>query len=259
MCLLVLAWRRHTRYPLVLAGNRDEFHARPAAPASWWSDPPNLLAGRDLQAGGTWLGITQDGRVAVVTNYRELGERVPDAPSRGGLIVDYARSRKPPREFLDDKAKGASAYAGFNLIASDADTIAYYSNRDAAPRDLAPGVYGLSNHLLDTPWPKLSRVRERFETHIRGRHLDLDELVALLADRAPAAESELPQTGLPHELERALSAPFIVTPTYGTRCSTALMIDADGRCEFLERRFDAAGAAIGDARCTFDSRGQGSQ
>src|SRR5262245_22457599 len=155
MCLLVLAWRRHPRYPLVLAGNRDEFHARPAAPASWWSDPPDLLAGRDLQAGGTWLGLTRDARFAVVTNYRELGDRLPAAPSRCALIVDYARSRKPPRDFLDDLSRGAGAYAGFNLIVSDAGTLAYYSNRDAGPRDLAPGVYGLSNHLLDTPWPKL--------------------------------------------------------------------------------------------------------
>jgi len=253
MCLLVLAWRRHPRYPLVLAGNRDEFHARPAAPASWWSDPANLLAGRDLQAGGTWLGVTREGRVAVVTNYRELGERLPDAPSRGALIVDYARGRKAPRDFLSDLARDADAYAGFNLIVSDADTLAWYSNRDAAPRELAPGIYGLSNHHLDTPWPKLMRVRERFESRIHGRQLDPGELLALLADRTPAPESELPQTGLPHELERALSAPFIVTPTYGTRCSTALTIDADGRCELLERRFDAAGDAVDDARFTFDS------
>jgi len=259
MCLLVLAWRCHPRYSLVLAGNRDEFHARPAAPASWWSDPPDLLAGRDLQAGGTWLGVTRDGRFAVVTNYRELGERMPDAPSRGGLIVDYARNRNTPHAFLDDLARDASAYAGFNLIASDADALGYYSNRAAAPRELAPGVYGLSNHLLDTPWPKLTRVRESFEERLRHPHLELGELVALLADRRPAPESALPQTGLPHELERALSAPFIVTPTYGTRCSTALTIDAGGRCEFLERRFDAAGDAVGDAHFTFDSVTRGNR
>lgn len=259
MCLLVLAWRRHPRYPVVLAGNRDEFHARPAAPASWWSDPADLLAGRDLQAGGTWLGLTRDGRVAVVTNYRELGERLPDAPSRGHLIVEYARGGKGPRDFLNDLARDADAYAGFNLIASDSDTLGYYSNRDAAPRELAPGIYGLSNHLLDTPWPKLRRVRERFGRQMQHAQLDPGELVVLLADRTPAPESELPQTGLPHELERALSAPFIVTPTYGTRCSTALTIDADGRCEFLERRFDAAGEAVGDARFTFESVARGSR
>jgi uncharacterized protein with NRDE domain len=251
MCLLVFAWRRHAHYPLVLAGNRDEFHARPAAPASWWDDPEGLLAGRDLQAGGTWLGVTRNGRAAVVTNYRELGERLPDAPSRGGLIVDYARSRQTPQSFLAQLAVRAQAYAGFNLIAGDAVTLAYYSNRNGAPRVLPPGIYGLSNHLLDTPWPKLTRVRERFASALAADRADPDSLLALLDDRTPARDDERPDTGLPAELERALSAPFIVTPTYGTRCSTALTFSADGRCTFVERRFDAEGSATGDARFEF--------
>jgi uncharacterized protein with NRDE domain len=255
MCLLVLAWRRHPRYPLVLAGNRDEFHARAAAPASWWSDPDGLLAGRDLQAGGTWLGVTRDGRVAVVTNYRELGERLPDAPSRGELIVDYARSTKSARAFLNDVSQRAQAYAGFNLLASDRAVLSYYSNRDGAPRELPPGIYGLSNHLLDTPWPKLTRVRGRFEAALGSERLDAATLLALLADRTPAPEAELPHTGLPHALERALSAPFIVTSTYGTRCSTSLTLDMQGHCDFLERRFDAAGEIAGETRFSFAAAG----
>lgn len=255
MCLLVLAWRHHPRYLLVLAGNRDEFHARGAAAATWWDDPPGLLAGRDLQAGGTWLGVTRDGRMAVVTNYRELGERLPDAPSRGALIVDYARARHPPDEFLRALARGASAYVGFNLIASDARTLAWYSNRADAPRTLAPGIYGLSNHLLDTPWPKLTRVRARFEARLESSRIEAEELLPLLADRAPAPADELPNTGLPHELERALSAPFIVTETYGTRCSTALTLDEHGRCQFIERSFDPSGKPIHDARFDFDTHG----
>ena len=252
MCLLVFAWRSHPRYPLVLAGNRDEFHARPAAAADWWDDPAGLLAGRDLQAGGTWLGVTRDGRAAVVTNYRELGERLPNAPSRGGLIVDYARPGLAPERFLAELAAKAQAYAGFNLIAGDAATLAYYSNRGGAPRALAPGIYGLSNHLLDTPWPKLTRVRERFASALSTDRMDPEALLALLDDRTPAPDDERPDTGLPAELERALSSPFIVTPTYGTRCSTAFTISADGRCAFIERRFDAEGRAAGDARFEFE-------
>src|SRR5262245_60317468 len=145
MCLLVLAWRQARGLRLVLAGNRDEFHARPAAPAAWWDEPAGLLAGRDLQAEGTWLGVTRDGRVGVVTNYRELGERLARAPSRGGLIPDYVRSGAAPAEYLASLVAGAQAYAGFNLLAADALTLAYYSNRDGPPRVLAPGIFGLSN------------------------------------------------------------------------------------------------------------------
>jgi uncharacterized protein with NRDE domain len=251
MCLLALAWQHHPRYRLVLAGNRDEFHARPAAPAAWWDDPAQLLAGRDLQAGGTWLGVTGNGRVGVVTNYRELGERRPQAPSRGELIVDYVRAMGPPQAFLESLAARGAAYAGFNLLLADASTLAYYSNRDGAPRILAPGVHGLSNHLLDTPWPKLSRLRAGFEGLLGSGEIDAEALLALLADRTPAPPEALPDTGLPHELERALSAPFIVSATYGTRCSTVLTITVDGRCTLLERRFDAAGEKAGDTRFDF--------
>jgi uncharacterized protein with NRDE domain len=252
MCLLVLAWRNHPRYRLVLAGNRDEFHARPAAPAAWWDDPAGLLAGRDLEANGTWLGVTRDGRVGVVTNYRELGERLARAPSRGGLIPDFVRSGAAPAEFLAALAAGAQAYAGFNLLAADARTLGYYSNRDGAPRLLAPGIYGLSNRLLDTPWPKLTRVRAGFAERIAAGRVDEEELVALLADRTPADAPDLPHTGLTLELERALSAPFIVTPTYGTRCSTVVTVDETGRGAFYERRFDASGAASGESRFDFE-------
>jgi uncharacterized protein with NRDE domain len=252
MCLLVIAWRHHPRHRLILAGNRDEFHARPAEPAGWWDDPAGLLAGRDLQGHGTWLGVTRDGRVAVVTNYRELGERRPDAPSRGGLILDYVRSGAAPAEFLASLAARSQAYAGFNLLAADASTLGYCSNREGAPRLLAPGVYGLSNRLLDTPWPKLTRVRSAFGERLASWRVDDEELLALLADRTPAADAELPHTGLTLELERALSAPFIVSPSYGTRCSTVVTLDAAGRGALHERRFDASGAVTGDGRFEFD-------
>jgi uncharacterized protein with NRDE domain len=251
MCLLVFAWRAHPRHRLVLAGNRDEFHARPAAPADWWTERADLLAGRDLEAGGTWLGVTRAGRFAVVTNFREMGERRPHAPSRGRLVVDYAAHTAGPVAWLEALATDAQRYAGFNLVAGDADTVAYYSNRDGAPRALAPGIYGLSNHLLDTPWPKLERVRARFTALLRAPRVELEDLLAPLADTTPAADDELPRTGLTHALERALSAPFIVTPSYGTRCSTALVIDGDGRCELLERRFDPAGSVAGESRFAF--------
>lgn len=251
MCLLVFAWRAHPRHRLVLAGNRDEFHARPAAPAHWWPEPAGLLAGRDLEAGGTWLGVTRSGRFAVVTNFRELGERRPEAPSRGRLVVDGCADDAEPLAWLEALAREADRYAAFNLVTGDMRSIAYYSNRDGAPRELAPGVYGLSNHLLDTPWPKLERVRARFTALLRAPRIELEDLLAPLADTTPAADDELPRTGLTRELERALSAPFIVTPSYGTRCSTALVIEDDGRCRLLERRFDATGTVVGESRFAF--------
>lgn len=250
MCLLLLAWRVHPRYPLVLAANRDEFHERPAAPADWWEDP-ELLAGRDLQGGGTWLGLTRAGRFGVVTNFRELGERRPGAPSRGGLIVDYLRDTVPASQFLAALTPRAAHYAAFNLLVGDAATLYYFSNRDGAARALAPGLYGLSNHLLDTPWPKLTRTRAHFERLLAAPELDFDALLAPLSDRTPAAAGTLPATGLPRELEQALSAPFIVTPTYGTRCSTALTLDGSGCWAMLERRHDASGAPAGESRFAF--------
>ena len=281
MCLLVLAWRVHTRYRLVVAANRDEFHARAAAPLAKWPPPADLLAGRDLRSQGTWLGIDRERRFGVVTNFRELQPARPAAPSRGELVPDYLGARrggapaKPPHEIALDAAAErtpigktrnfagtparaadflaaleprATAWSGFNLLLSDADSLWYASNRTTPfARDLRPAVYGLANESLDTPWPKLQRVRAGFEAWLReGADAEMERLFALLADRTPAEDPPEARTGaLPTEWARALSEPFVLHPEYGTRCSTVLLLDGDGRLQLAERRFDPDGRLSG--------------
>jgi uncharacterized protein with NRDE domain len=249
MCLLVLAWRVHPRYRLVVAANRDEFHERPAAALAKWPAPGQILAGRDLRANGTWLGLDAARRFGVVTNYRELQRPRADAPSRGELIPRYLRAASGPQEYLAALADRAAEYSGFNLLLSDADSLWYGSNR-ATPfaRALAPGVHGLSNESLDTPWPKLRRVRAGFEDWLRDApQADPGRLFALLADRTRASDaSELPQTGLSREWEHVLSSPFVQDPDYGTRCSTVLMLEESGAGYLAERRFDARGMSVGE-------------
>jgi uncharacterized protein with NRDE domain len=250
MCLLVIAWQAHPRYRLIVAANRDEYHERPAAPLGRWAEPPGILAGRDLRAGGTWLGLDRARRFGVVTNFRELQQARPAAPSRGSLIPRYLCGAADPAGFLRELERVADGYSGFNLLLADAHALWYGSNR-AQPfaRALPPGVYGLSNELLDTPWPKLVRVKNRFQEWLAEPPATAADLFALLADRTPALPGDAPPPapgGLPREWERILSAPFVVHPTYGTRCSTVLMLGADGAVCLAERRFDSAGAAQGE-------------
>jgi len=246
MCLLVLAWQSHARYRLVVAANRDEFHARAAAPLAKWPPPADILAGRDLRAGGTWLAVDRRRRFGVVTNFRELAQPRAGAPSRGELIPRYLAGNDSAAGFFAGLEAQASRYSGFNLLLADAHSLWYGSNR-ATPfaRELARGVYGLSNELLDTPWPKLERVRAGLRGWLERPAAAPEELFALLADRTPAAT--LPPTGgLPPEWARALSAPFVLHPEYGTRCSTVVLLENDGRLRLTERRFDAAGGSQGE-------------
>ena len=248
MCLLVLAWRMHPRYPLVVAANRDEFHERPAAPLARWPAPQEILAGRDLRAGGTWLGLDRGRRFGVVTNFRELQRPNPEAPSRGGLIPRYLGTRQSPAEFFAALEPEAPAYSGFNLLLADRDSLWYGCNR-AAPfaRALPPGVYGLSNEFLDTPWPKLTRVRRAFEAWLATPGASPAVLFVLLDDRQRAADdAHLPNTGLSLEWERILSAPFVHNPEYGTRCSTLVLLGAGGQLEIAERRFNSGGEETGE-------------
>jgi uncharacterized protein with NRDE domain len=254
MCLLLIAWKSHPRYRLVLAGNRDEFHDRAATPLNWWPDDPRILAGRDLKAGGTWLGVARSGRFGVVTNYRDLQAPVEGAPSRGTLIPRYLTGATSPKEFLDDLRGAALRYSGFNLLAGGSRALYYFSNRGPkTPTVLAPGIYGLSNHLLDTPWPKLARTRSRFTTLLGNAEMVTEELFAVLADREPAPPEGLPSTGLPADWERVVSSPFIVNERYGTRCSSVLLVERNGRTLLHERRFDAAGMQSGTSRFEFAS------
>jgi uncharacterized protein with NRDE domain len=254
MCLLLIAWKTHPRYRLILAGNRDEFHDRPAAPLNWWQDDPRILAGRDLKANGTWLGVARSGRFGVVTNYRDLQAPIEGAPSRGNLVPRFLTGATSPKEFLDDLRGAAMRYSGFNLLVGGSRALYYFSNRGpTAPTALAPGVYGLSNHLLNTPWPKLARTRANFTRLLEEQDVTIDALFAVLADREQAPADGLPATGLPADWERVVSAPFIVNERYGTRCSSVLMVERNGRTILHERRFDAGGIQSGTSRFEFTS------
>ena len=242
MCLLVFAWQTCPDYPLVFAGNRDELHARPALAAGFWDDAPQVLGGRDLEAGGTWLGVTHNGRFAVVTNYREGSNPKKMPRSRGELSADFLRGAMSPQIYLQDIRRRAREYAAFSLIVGDADTLWYFSNRDPrAPFAVAPGIHGLSNHLLDTPWPKVSLSMARFETLLEHGVPVTEPLFKLLADRSPAPVEALPDTGIGTEHERLVSSVFVVHAKYGTRCSNVILRARGGELRFAERRFDAGG------------------
>lgn len=257
MCLLVLAWRCHPRFRLVLAANRDEFHERPTAPLAPWTDLPGVVGGRDLLAQGTWLAVDGRRRFGIVTNFRELGRRRRNAPSRGGLIPAYLGGQGSPEACLRDLETDAPGYAGFNLLLGDRERLWYASNRaDRFARELEPGIYGLANEYLDSPWPKLDRVRERFTALLREPALTgarlADRLFELLGDREPAIGDSPHIAGAaaddtPPELARRLSAPFVLDPHYGTRCSSILTLGEDDSLALIERRFDARGEITGQS------------
>jgi len=252
VCLILLANDAHPDYRLILAANRDEFYDRPAAPASFWQDAPTVLAGRDLHGGGSWLGVTREGRLAVLSNYREPQAHRHNAPSRGKLVSDFLQGDLPSAAYLVALHEQAVDYNGFNLIVGDSGGLSYYSNRQGTPQLLSAGVYGLSNHLLDTPWPKVVRGKRSLAALLaEGGTLEAEELFSMLADRSVAPDQLLPDTGVGLELERALSAIFIATPKYGTRASTLLFIDRRDNLTFLERSFGPGGEAGGTLRFSF--------
>lgn len=240
MCVIYFAVGQVADRPLILIANRDEFYDRPTAAAARWNDGSGIFAGRDLVSGGTWLGVTDNGRFAAVTNYRDPGAPQGER-SRGLLVSEFLRSEKSASEYLREVSKAGEEYSGFNLLTGrineDQQEVCYYSNRENIIRELGPGVYGLSNHLLDTPWPKVSRGMQRFRSLVNDRSTPKDDYFNLLADRTLAEDNELPDTGIGYEKEKALSAIFIETPIYGTRCSTVLAIDEHGKPEMDERVF----------------------
>jgi uncharacterized protein with NRDE domain len=249
VCLALVALDAHPRLPLVIAANRDEFHARPAAPAHWWSD--GTLAGVDLEAGGTWCGVTRHGRWALVTNYREGIPRDPLAPSRGGLVTRALAEAPPVLAGAAAIAADGMRYHGYNLLLGQVSSAAYTSNRASGALALGPGLHALSNHLLDTPWPKVVRAKQRFAACLEAAAVDVAALFALLGDRTQAEPAALPATGITPEWERLLSSAFIVDRRYGTRCSTVLTIAHDGQARFVERSFDPEGRLTGEAAHNF--------
>ncbi|MBL8447286.1 MAG: NRDE family protein [Zoogloeaceae bacterium] len=243
MCLILVAWQAHPEFPLVVAANRDEFFARPARAASWWPEQPDLLAGQDLEGGGTWLGMTRDGGFAALTNYRDPTRQRSGTPSRGSLVPD-ALAAPDVSDHLARLAAKAPAYNDFNLIFSRDDTLAVFESMSGQGRLLSPGVYGLSNHLLDTPWPKVARAKSRLHAAL-DRLPETDSLLALLRDDLPADDETLPRTGVSLEWERLLSSAFIRAPGYGTRCSSVVVRDRLGRTTFNEWTWNPGGEREG--------------
>ena len=238
MCLILLSYKMHPFYPLILTANRDEFYDRPTMPAGFWEDRPDVLAGKDLKEGGTWLGITRKGRMAALTNYRDPFSLKVSAPSRGWLIKDFLCGQEAPDLYLERLAGQADRYNGFSLILGDPSRLYYFSNRNGLAL-LSPGLYGLSNRLLDTAWPKVQRGKENLASLLSQRERPAPEdLFTLLTDQSKPDDHELPDTGIGWEWERILSSIFISSPVYGTRSSSLLMIDQRRRVTFMERVFN---------------------
>lgn len=245
MCVLFIAWKSHPRYRLILAGNRDEFRLRPTAALDHWQDRPDVIGGRDLRSGGSWLAASTSGRFAAVTNFREVPP-VTGPRSRGSLVQDFVCGTQSPVAFVQQLDPQGREFGGTNLFAGDTESLWLWSNRGAVARVMAPGLYGLSNGMLADDWPKMRRGRDTLAALIARDEIDEAALFALLADRTPGADHELPDTGVGRDMERALSSIFIAGNEYGTRASTILLIGHDGRVQMHEKRWGAGGAFEGE-------------
>jgi len=256
MCLILFAWQAHPRYSLVLAANRDEFHSRPTEKAGFWDDQPDILAGRDLQAGGTWLGISRSGKFAAVTNYRE--PQAPEPPmehSRGHLVNEFVGADTEPRAYAQSVLERGYAYRGFNLLLGNPQELIYVSNRADDVISVSAGSHGLSNHLLDTNWPKVRSGRIQLDDLLQAETLQPEAFFELLTNRT-LTPGEMPDnledSDLPEQLARHY---FIASPVYGTRSSTVVLVDYDGNVEFVERQYGPSGIATFTTRYEFRIEG----
>ncbi|TKD71519.1 NRDE family protein [Pseudalkalibacillus hwajinpoensis] len=235
MCLIGIALNAHEKYPFILVANRDEFYERPTERAHFWEDEPEILAGRDLKAMGTWLGVTTTGKIAALTNYREPGEK-PQEKSRGDLPLDYLRTNLGINTYLEDVNAKRTEYNGFNLIAGHFNELYYYSNRQNEIKQLQDGIHGLSNHLLNTSWPKVDRLKDDISCYLsQNAEIDINQLFEMLNQADPASDDALPETGVPIEWERMLSPIFIASDSYGTRAQTVITVTNQGQVTFTER------------------------
>jgi uncharacterized protein with NRDE domain len=246
MCLIALAWRAHPAYPLVVAANRDEWRERPTQAAHWWPEHPGLLAGRDLQAGGTWMGYTRAGRFAAITNFRDPADRRSTALSRGTLVTEFLLGHESPEAFVGHLATRAGHYNGFNLIVGDGASLFYFGSRQAEVLSIAPGIHGLSNHRLDEPWPKVRHARDAMREALAEAD-PASRLFTMLGETTAAPDAELPDTGVGLDWERRLAPALITGADYGTRASTVLTVAPSGVARFEERTRDASGVATGTA------------
>ncbi len=239
MCLIAFAYKSHPEYPLILITNRDEFYARPTRKAQFWIEEgyPDILAGKDLTANGTWLGVHKNGKWAALTNYRDLDNIKEDAPSRGDIVLNYLKSSINVRDYASQIKEDAAKYNGFNLLVGDKNDIVHYTNELDLITLVPHGIHGLSNSLLNSPWTKSENSKAKLQEHLNGEKLDILHLFDILLDQTKAEDKDLPETGLSYELEKAVSSSFIITPDYGTRCATILMINSEGKINFIERTY----------------------
>lgn len=240
MCLILFAIEQHSDYPLVVIANRDEFYARPTLPAHWWDDEPSIYAGRDIQAGGTWMGVDRQGRFAAVTNVREPGMNISAARSRGELPSGFLKGEMSAQAYLQQLQDYGREYAGFNLLLADNSGCWFSSNRSEDVKSIPPGVYGVSNGYFDEPWPKLETGKQALKKSLQAG-VDIENLLAILADRDQAADNQLPQTGVSKEFERLLSSRFIHSNEYGTRASSVVLL-SNVSTSLTEQNFDQSGA-----------------
>ncbi len=251
MCLLLISYNTNPEYPFVVAANRDEFYLRPTEKAHFWKDHPALLAGKDIEAGGTWLGITKSGRFAAITNYRDMRTIKDNAPTRGLLTLNFLTSEDSGFSYGRSLIPEADRYNGYNLVFSDMENLFYFSNQTKELNKLSDGVYGLSNHLLDTPWPKVVRSKEAFIDAVSNDKVSEEDLFHILSDDREAPEDQLPDTGLSRELEKAVSPVFIKSDGYGTRSSTIIMVNSVNEVLFVERSLDTKTGKWIESRFSF--------
>jgi len=238
MCLIFLSINHHPRYKLIVAANRDEFYERKTLPAHFWEDYPHIVGGRDGEASGTWMAMSKQGKISMVTNYRDPFNINPKAPSRGRLVSDFLLNGDKPDEYLNGIEKKGNAYNGFNLVVGSPDELYYYSNYKNGIEKLPSGIHGLSNHLLNTPWPKVERGIERMKETLASNEMDPTKLFEVLYDDQLAPKEKLPDTGVGLERELVLSSMFIKSPNYGTRCSTVVLIDRNNQVQYSERVYE---------------------
>jgi uncharacterized protein with NRDE domain len=253
MCLIFIALKNHSRYKLIVAANRDEFYERKTAAAAFWEDHPEILGGRDLEAFGTWLGMTKSGRICMVTNFRDLKNINPNAPSRGKLVTDFLLEKSTGEEYLKKVEPRAKKYNGFSLIAGTVDTLYYLSNHKEGLILLNSGLFGLSNHLLETPWPKVEKGKAEIQVLLKSPVIRPEDLFEVLSDDTISSDEQLPDTGVGLERERALSAAFIKSPGYGTRSSTVILVDYNNHVSFHERVYDPVTSGFSDQTFLYTS------
>lgn len=239
MCLVIFSRQAHPKYPLIIAANRDEFYARPTDPAGFWEENRHILAGRDLLGGGTWMGVSRKGKVAFLTNFRDMGSIREDAPSRGHLVSNFLENDVPAKDYLEEVKQNGSVYNGFNLICGDlTGELWYYGNYGEEVEGVEAGIHGLSNALLNTSWPKVEKGKLSMEAIHEEPKIRERDLFELLYDDVKADRQKLPDTGVGPEMEEMLSPMFIKSPDYGSRCSTVVIVEKNGAVTFAERTYD---------------------